>query len=337
MMRGAEDQLGRRWSIVLAGGDGVRMQPAVKRWLGRTIPIHYCRFLGTRSVFQHTLDRTLSVTSPARTLVVVGRGHQEAWQQIGERNPGMVLVQPRNAGTAAGLFLPLTYIRARDPQATVVIVPANQFVYPEERFLGDMLYAVRAAEKLPSHVVVPAARPDWPDEEYGWIACDQELEKIGLRSIRAVRTMLHKPEPELARLAYASGAMWNTQIMAAHVDTLWRLGHRVLPEVMAPFERLAAVIDTVDESQVLRDMYERMPVRCLSRDFLVHVPDSVAVMDMQGLWWSEWSSPDRIMQTLTRMGRETASVMRHLRAAAAQFPSSQSLGVATAQHAMDDQ
>ncbi len=336
-MREREDQFGRRWSIVLAGGDGIRMQSAVRRWLGRAVPNHYCRFLGTRSVFQHTLDRTVCVTSPARTLVVVGRGHQEAWAQIGERNPGMVLVQPRNVGTAAGLFLSLTYIRAQDPEGTVLISPANQFVYPEQQFLGETLYAIRAAEKLPEKVVVLAARPDGPDGEYGWVKPDHELIRLGLRSVRAVTTFLHKPEPAMARLAYASGALWNACVMAGHVETLWRLGWRVLPDMMVLFEQLGKVIHTPKEPHVLRDIYERMPVRSLSRDLLAQVPGSAAVMEMQRVWWSEWSSPEHVMKTLVRLGRDSAPVMPHLRAAAAESRSAQSLDVAMAQYSTHDQ
>lgn len=336
-MREREDQSGRRWSIVLAGGDGVRMQPAVTRWLGRTVPNHYCRFLGTRSVFQHTLDRTLCVTSPARTLVVVGRGHQEAWSQIGERNPGMILVQPRNVGTVAGLFLPLTYIRARDPEGTVLISPANQFVSPEQQFLGEILFAIRAAEKLPAKVVVLAARPDGPDGEYGWIKPGHELISLGLHSVRAVTTFLHKSEPAMARLAYASGALWNACVMAGRVETLWRLGRQVLPDMMVLFERLGEVINTPKEPQVLRDIYERMPVCSLSRDLLARVPGAAAVMEMQRVWWSEWNSPERVMKTLTRLGRDSASVMPHLRAAAAESRSAQSLDVAMAHYAAHDQ
>ena len=335
-MGDAGDHLGRRWSIILAGGDGVRMQPVVTRWLGRTMPNHYCRYLGTRSLFQHTLDRMLCVTSPARSLVVVGRGHHEAWAQIGRRNPGMVLVQPRNAGTAAGVFLPLTYIRARDPKATVVMAPANQFVYPEDRLLGEILYAVRAVEKLPAKVVGLAARPDGPDSEYGWIKADRELIRLGLRSIRAVNTVLHRPDPQLARLAYASGALWQTGIMAAHVETWWNLGRSVLPDMMRLFERLGEAIDTPKEPQVLREIYERMPVRSLSRDLLAAVPGATAVMEMHGVWWSDWSHPERIMRTLMRLGRETASVMPHLRAAVAAVPSAQALDTAMAHRTMDD-
>ncbi len=320
-MKEGGDPFGRRWSIILAGGDGVRMQPVVKRWLGRTIPTHYCPILGTRSLFEQTLDRMMCVTSPARMLVVVGRGHQEAWAQIGRRNPGMVLVQPRNAGTAAGLFLPLTYIRARDPRGTVLIAPANHFVYPQDRLLGEILYAFRAAETLPAKVVLLAARPDEPDSEYGWIKPDHELVRLGLRSIRAVHTLLHGPEPRLARLAYASGALWHTGIMAAQVETLWNLGRRALPDMMMLFERLGEAINSPKEPQVLRDIYECMPVRSLSRDLLVPVPDAASVLEMQGVWWSDWSHPQHIMKTLTRMGRETASVMPHLRAAMAEFQS----------------
>ncbi|MGC3973404.1 MAG: sugar phosphate nucleotidyltransferase [Nitrospira sp.] len=335
-MGGEGEHPGRRWAIILAGGDGVRMQPVVRRWLGRTMPNHYCRYFGTRSLFQHTLDRMLCVTSPARTLVVVGRGHQEAWSQIGKRNPGMVLVQPRNAGTAAGLFLPLTYIRAWDPAGMVVIAPANQFIYPEERLPGEILYAVRAAEKLPAKVVGLAARPDGPESEYNWVKPGHELVRLGLRSIRTVNTFLQRPEPQWARLAYASGALWHTGIMAVHVETLWTLGQRVLPEMMTLFERLGEAINTSKEPQVLRDIYERMPVRSLSRDLLAPVPGLSAVMELQGVWWSDWSHPERIVKTLTRMGQDRASIMPHLRAAVAERQFAQAPDIAMAHHATSD-
>jgi len=37
------------WSIVLAGGEGKRLAPMVKRWLGEERPKQYCTFTGTRS------------------------------------------------------------------------------------------------------------------------------------------------------------------------------------------------------------------------------------------------------------------------------------------------
>ncbi|WHZ24307.1 MAG: Mannose-1-phosphate guanylyltransferase (GDP) [Nitrospira sp.] len=318
-MRDSLDPGGRRWSIVLAGGEGVRMQPTIRRWLGRTVPKQYCRFIGTRSMFQHTLDRMMRITSSARTVVVVGRGHQEAWGQIGERHPGMVLVQPRNVDTAPGIFLPLTYIRARDPEGTVVISPSDHFVFPEERFLREVLYAVRAAEELTDRVVLLAVRPEGPEPEYGWIKPDHELACFGARPVRAVKTFLEKPEPALAQLAYASGALWNTFLMAGKVDRFWNLGWRVLPKMMALFERLGEAIDTPKEAEVLRAIYERMPHVSFSRDLLAQVPRETAVMEMEGLWWSDWGSPERIIETLTRSGNSDAPVVEHLKVAAAGY------------------
>ena len=105
---------------------------------------------------------------------------------------------------------------------------------------------------------------------------------------------------------------------------------------MRLFERLDEAINTPKEPQVLRDIYERMPVRSLSRDLLAAAPDAIAVMEMQGVWWSDWSHPERIMRTLMRLGRETASVMPHLRAAVAAVPSAQALDIAMAHRSMDD-
>ncbi len=335
-MPGRSESDGQRWSIVLAGGEGVRMQPAIRRWLGRAVPKQYCRFVGTRSLFQHTLDRTMRFTCPARTVVVVGRGHHAAWAQIGARDPGMVLVQPRNAGTAPGIFLPLTYIRARDPEGTVVISPSDHFVFPEERFLGEVVYAIRAAEKVPTRLLLLAVRPTGPETDYGWIKPGGDLARFITRPIRAVSRFVEKPEPALAQLAYRSGALWNTSLIAGRVETIWNLGWRVLPDMMALFERLAEVIDTPKEPLVLREIYERMPAYSLSRDLLAPVPGSTAVMEMQGVWWSDWGSPERVMETLSRLGRDTSSVMKHLRAAATELRSTRSPTVVMMQSETDD-
>ena len=289
-MRESGESNGRRWAIVLASHGGVAMQPALKPWLGRNVPGQYRRVLGARSRFQHTLDRTMQVTSPTRTAVVVARGHREAWAQIGARDPGMVLVQPRNLGTAPEVFLSLTYIRARDPEGTVLISPSDHIVVSEERYLREVLYAVRAAEQLPTKLVLLASRPESPQAEYGWIMPDHQLLRFGSRTIRAVKTFIKRPEPPLARLAYASGALWNTCIMAGKVDAFWNMGRNVLPNMMVLFERLTEAIDTPQEAEVLRTMYARKPSLSFSRDLLEHAAGETAMMEMMemsGLWWSD--------------------------------------------------
>ena len=53
---------GNLWSIVLAGGDGLRTKDFIRRWCGHEKPKQYCAFAGARSMFQHTLDRAVRLT-----------------------------------------------------------------------------------------------------------------------------------------------------------------------------------------------------------------------------------------------------------------------------------
>ncbi|TKS59515.1 MAG: mannose-1-phosphate guanylyltransferase [Nitrospira sp.] len=65
------------WSIVLAGGEGKRLAPMIKRWLGEERPKQYCAFTGTRSMLQHTVDRADCLTVPEQRVTVVGAHYQE--------------------------------------------------------------------------------------------------------------------------------------------------------------------------------------------------------------------------------------------------------------------
>src|SRR5690242_12015298 len=129
------------WSVVLAGGEGERMRPFIESWLGHHRPKQYCAFVGRRSLLQHTVDRADAIAAPARRITVAAEAHRGvATEQLASRG-GRLLFQPANRGTAAGVFLPLAMVREADPQATVVIYPADHFVFPETRFTA----AVRQA------------------------------------------------------------------------------------------------------------------------------------------------------------------------------------------------
>ena len=104
---------GSVWAVVLAGGEGERVRPLVDRWVGHHRPKQYCAFTGTRSMFQHTVDRALELVPPERIVAIAARSHQrEITTQLDQRPVRAVLLQPDNRDTAAGIFLPLAYIRA---------------------------------------------------------------------------------------------------------------------------------------------------------------------------------------------------------------------------------
>jgi mannose-1-phosphate guanylyltransferase len=69
-----------------------------------------------------------------------------AVREQADRDGGRSARESQYAG--AGIFFPLTHIRAHDPQATVVIYPSNHFVHPKGKFLEEMRHAVWAAERV---------------------------------------------------------------------------------------------------------------------------------------------------------------------------------------------
>ena len=295
------------WSIILAGGEGTRLRSLVHRWLGRPKPKQYCAFVGTRSMFQHTLDRATRLTPPDRMVTVVAHSHRhEALAQLEGRGGSTILFQPANRDTAAGVFLPLTYIRARAPQATVVLYPSDHFVYPEDRFLETIRRAVRIAESRPDRVVMLGVAPDRLELDYGWIQPGQSLADLPGEPVQAVRSFLEKPDAAQADAALRAGALWNTLVFAANVELLWTLGRQCVPDMMPLFERLSQSIGGPEEGRALKAIYRDMPAKNFSSDLLQLVPEKLAVVELTGALWSDWGKPERIAETLRRIDRRPA-------------------------------
>ena len=309
------------WSIVLAGGDGTRVGSFVQRWLGRPRPKQFCTFVGTRSLLQHTVDRVARLTPAAQSVLVIAQSHrQEAMTQLDGRGVGTVLFQPANRDTGAGVFLPLTYVRMRNPLATVIIYPSDHFVYPEERFLATVQDAVLVAEGLPDRIVLLGVAPDRLELDYGWILPGERLAHAGTNPVQAVRTFLEKPTAQQADDALANHALWNTMVMTAKVETLWRLGQQCFPELIERFERLGRAIGTSEEARVLETIYQTMPRRNFSSDLLQRVPDQVAVTEFTNALWSDWGRPERITEALRRIGRTPAFPLAALASPFAPIP-----------------
>ena len=218
------------WSIILAGGEGTRIGSFVQRWLGKQKPKQFCTFVGTRSLLQHTLDRAARLAPAERSVLVVTQTHcQEAMTQLKEHEVGTLLFQPVNRDTAVGVFLPLTYIRARDSHATVVIYPSDHFVFPEDKFLDHVHHAVLTAKQLKHRIVLLVVAPDRLELDYGWILPGKRLVHSERKPVQTVLRFLEKPTAPQPDEALSHHALWNTMVMTAKVDTFWDLGWQCSP------------------------------------------------------------------------------------------------------------
>jgi mannose-1-phosphate guanylyltransferase len=215
-----------------------------------------------------------------------------------------MVIQPVNRDTAPGIFLPTARILRADPSATVAIFPSDHFVYPEERFLETVRAAVLAAEALPEKIVLLGAAPDGPEPDYGWIFPGRDLLSVSATKVKAVRSFLEKPSAFDAASAREEGALWNTMVMIARVETLWRLGFRYLPEILFRLEPYLDALGTPAEERALSESYTDMPRRNFSSDLLQRAWAEVAVVELEGVLWSDWGRPERIAGTLARIGKK---------------------------------
>ncbi len=294
-----------RWSIVLAGGEGERTRPFIEQWLGYHKPKQFCSFVGSRSMLQHTWDRADQLTLPEQKVTVVADHHAgEMSRQLRGDPSGQVIYQPHNCGTAAGIFLPLAHIRHRDPQATVVLYPSDHFVFPEYRFVQMAGKLMRAAELFTERLMLLGVSPNEVELDYGWIEPTQPLGWIRGSQVHQVGAFVEKPDTSRAVAAIDAGGLWNTFIIAAKVETFWKLGWECLPEMMQQFETFGKAIGTSFEQQMLRMIYEDMPHKDFSSDVLQQVSEHVGVLEMQNVIWSDWGHPSRICETLRAIERE---------------------------------
>ena len=121
--------VGDLWAVVLAAGEGRRLASLTGALYGQQLPKQFAVLDGEQSLLQATMERIAPLVPARRTAVVVAAEHEVLCRrQLRPRAGAAVLAQPRNLDTGPGILLPLAWLRARDPRATVAIFPSDHFV-----------------------------------------------------------------------------------------------------------------------------------------------------------------------------------------------------------------
>jgi mannose-1-phosphate guanylyltransferase len=286
----------RRRALVLAGGDGSRLQALTRLIAGAPIPKQYCRIAGDHSLLEATLRRVAPLVGRAGTLVIVNESHLHlALPQLARVPEANVMVQPRNLDTGPGVLLGLLTLAERDADATVAIFPSDHHVRNEAAFrrhVADMCRLIE--EQHPERVALLGVRPDRPDSELGYIAPGARR----TRSAFEVAAFHEKPPRHLADQLIRRGGLWNSFVMVGRVRQLLTLLREVRPADVAALEPLPL------SGEALGRRYASLTPWNLSRDFLARIPQHLLVTRADDLGWSDWGTPEAIERTFAAMGWE---------------------------------
>jgi len=286
------------WTLVLAGGDGTRLQDLTRRIVGKPIPKQYCRLLDERSLLETTLARIAPLAAPSHTLVVANENHLAlARPQLGALPPGNLVIQPSNRDTGPGLLLSLLTLAARSPRAYVAVFPSDHYVADAHGFLAAVAHAVRVVHVLPDRVAMLGIPPEHPDPGLGYIEPSAPLPPPWEGEVFQVASFHEKPDPGAAAHLVARGGLWNSFVMAFRVDRmldlLWRIRSADVARMCGAFGRPTA----------LGALYKSLEPWNFSRDFLARIPSQLVVVRADRTGWSDWGTPESIERTLCTLNR----------------------------------
>ena len=293
------------WAVVLAAGEGRRLRGLTTTAAGETIPKQFCSINRRECLLELALERATAVASPEQICTIVASQHRRWWQQplkgMSSRN---IFVQPTNRGTAIGAALSLLHIEQINPNATVVLLPADHFVRDEEILATSLRYAARSAAMGPETIYLLGAEPDSADTELGYIVparCDQS-------GVADVREFVEKPDDRLAQKLISSGALWNMFIVAGRVETLLNLLDKAFNFVSVM--RGVMQGDGAGAVEAMARLYGELPFVDFSRDLLSHYPGYLKVQAVPPCGWKDLGTPTQLLATVEDARRRFALVYR---------------------------
>lgn len=205
--------------VIMAGGVGTRFWPFSRT----SYPKQFHDVLGTgRTLLQQTADRFDGVCPPENIFIVTSSLYKDlCQQQLPQLSDDQVLCEPVARNTAPCIAYACYKIAQQDPEANIVVAPADHIILKEEEFKRTIQTALDAT-KGQDILVTLGIQPSRPDTGYGYIQyVAEEGESAEKSALRRVKTFTEKPHLELAQQFLESGEfVWNAGIFVWNAQSI---------------------------------------------------------------------------------------------------------------------
>lgn len=272
-------------AVIMAGGSGTRFWPASRQ----VRPKQLLPLSGGAPMIQAAVARVATTCSREHIWIVTNAPQKDAILALMPDFPAaQVIVEPAARDTAPCVGLAVATIAAQDPDAAVVVLPADQVIEPVaevERMLARGVELAADGETL----VTFGIPPTFPATGYGYIALGAARDDASPRAFVA-DGFREKPDRATAEQFLEDGNFWwNSGIVAFRASAMRAQMQRHCPELADATDAMLRAIAAGD-----RDALERAFTSApkTSIDFAVmEKADKLAAVECTADWDDVGSFP----------------------------------------------
>ena len=230
-----------RYVLIVAGGSGKRLWPLSRQ----DMPKQLLKVVGGKSLLRIAYERLAGIVPPEQVLVCTGADYADVVaEELPEVARQNILGEPEGRDSLNAVAWPAAVLAARDPDAVVAVVTADQIMHPVAAFRRALRAGFALAEERADVLVTFGVVPTSPHTGYGYLRRGPELP--GHPEACTVAEFQEKPDRATAEEYVSSGDYWwNSGMFVWRAATLLDQLAQLQPQTHAAILELAAAPERI--------------------------------------------------------------------------------------------
>ena len=248
------------YPVIMAGGSGTRFWPLSRQ----LFPKQLLKIIGDETLIQQTMRRVVAGAPPTRVMISTNPAQAESIRvQLSEWKDALkdnFVLEPEGRNTAPAIGLVALELMRRDPNAVLLVVPADHIVKGQQDFEAAVALAAELAQQ--GLLVTFGIKPIRPETGYGYIKPDGKrvLGKRGSLKGYRVGRFVEKPDAvKAAQYLKAGDYYWNSGMFVWRAATILDEIRRHQPALGRGLDHIGRLMEQRAPRSVIDDEYRRLP------------------------------------------------------------------------------